>query len=88
MILFLAIISSQQLLMLTLVLQCFTQDLSRPKFDWSGVFEPFPYAKKYTRFLKICLSASDRDELGDWVGWVKSRFRFLLVKVSSSLLKP
>lgn len=58
-----------------------TRDLSGRKFDWSGVFEPFPYAKKYTRFLKICLSASDRDELGDWVGWVKSRFRFLLVKL-------
>ncbi|KAF7146461.1 hypothetical protein RHSIM_Rhsim04G0241500 [Rhododendron simsii] len=58
-----------------------TQDLLRPVFDWGCLFEPFPYAKKYTRFVKICLSASDQDELGEWVGWVKSRFRSLLVKL-------
>ncbi|KAG5555331.1 hypothetical protein RHGRI_012762 [Rhododendron griersonianum] len=58
-----------------------TKDLLRPDFDWGCLFEPFPYAKKYTRFVKICLSASDQDELGEWVGWVKSRFRSLLVKL-------
>uniref|UniRef100_A0A5B7BTP8 polynucleotide adenylyltransferase n=1 Tax=Davidia involucrata TaxID=16924 RepID=A0A5B7BTP8_DAVIN len=57
------------------------RDLLGPDFDWSNLFEPFPYSKKYTRFVKICLSASDQDELGDWVGWVKSRFRCLLVKL-------
>ncbi|GFZ13877.1 poly(A) polymerase 3 [Actinidia rufa] len=57
------------------------KDLMRPDFAWTRLFEPFPYTKMYTRFIKICLSASDRDELGEWVGWVKSRFRSLLVKV-------
>ncbi|XP_057959658.1 nuclear poly(A) polymerase 3 [Malania oleifera] len=57
-----------------------TRDL-RPDFEWSGVFEPFPYSKKYTQFVKIYLSASGQDDLGDWVGWVKSRFRCLLVKL-------
>ncbi|KAI8555445.1 hypothetical protein RHMOL_Rhmol05G0174500 [Rhododendron molle] len=58
-----------------------TKDLLRPDFDWGCPFGPFPCAKKYTRFLKICLSASKQDELGEWVGWVKLRFRSLLVKV-------
>ncbi|XP_059632824.1 nuclear poly(A) polymerase 3 [Cornus florida] len=58
-----------------------TKDILRPDFDWANLFEPFPYSKKYTRFVKICLLASDRDELGDWVGWAKSRFRCLLVKL-------
>ncbi|KAI8555447.1 hypothetical protein RHMOL_Rhmol05G0174500 [Rhododendron molle] len=61
------------------------QDLLRPDFDWGCPFGPFPCAKKYTRFLKICLSASKQDELGEWVGWVKLRFRSLLVKVGGSL---
>ncbi|XP_057470873.1 nuclear poly(A) polymerase 3-like isoform X2 [Actinidia eriantha] len=58
-----------------------TKDVLRPDFAWTRLFEHFPYTKTYTRFIKICLSASDRDELGEWVGWVKSRFRSLLVKV-------
>ncbi|CAL5412995.1 unnamed protein product [Camellia sinensis] len=58
-----------------------TKDLLRPDFGWACLFEPFPYTKKYTRFVKICLAASDQDELGKWVGWVKSRFRSLLVKL-------
>ncbi|KAH7843463.1 hypothetical protein Vadar_016899 [Vaccinium darrowii] len=58
-----------------------TKGLLRPDFDWACLFEPFPYTKKYTRFVKICLSASGQDELGEWVGWVKSRFRSLLVKL-------
>ncbi|EEF43123.1 poly(A) polymerase, putative [Ricinus communis] len=58
-----------------------TKDLLKPDFDWNGIFEPFPYSKKYTRFVKIYLSAPDQDEVGDWVGWVKSRFRALLLKL-------
>ncbi|KAK8572106.1 hypothetical protein V6N13_047720 [Hibiscus sabdariffa] len=59
----------------------FTKNLLKPDFDWHNVMEPFPYTKKYTRFLKIFLSASKQDELGDWVGWIKSRFRCLLFKL-------
>ncbi|KAK6160960.1 hypothetical protein DH2020_004341 [Rehmannia glutinosa] len=58
-----------------------TKDILRPDFDWKILFEPFSYVKKYGRFLKICLSSSHQDELGDWVGWVKSRIRSLLVKL-------
>lgn len=58
-----------------------TRDLLRLDFDWNDIFEPFCYSKKYSRFIKIYLSSSNQDELGDWVGWVKSRFRFLLAKV-------
>ncbi|PSR97879.1 Nuclear poly(A) polymerase 3 (PAP(III)) like [Actinidia chinensis var. chinensis] len=58
-----------------------TKDVLRPDFAWTRLFEHFPYTKAYTRFIKICLSVSDRNELGEWVGWVKSRFRSLLVKV-------
>jgi poly(A) polymerase len=60
------------------------QDILKLDFDWGSIFEPFPYTKKYTRFVKIYLSATKKDELGDWVGWVKSRFRCLLVKVCGS----
>ncbi|KAE8703709.1 Nuclear poly(A) polymerase 3 [Hibiscus syriacus] len=45
----------------------FTKDLLKSYFDWHNVLEPFPYTKKYTRFLKIYLSASKQDELGDWL---------------------
>ncbi|KAG4210544.1 hypothetical protein ERO13_A02G055700v2 [Gossypium hirsutum] len=58
-----------------------TKDLLKFDFDWHNVLEPFPYTKKYARFLKIFLSASKQDELGDWVGWIKSRFRCLLFKL-------
>ncbi|CAK9145694.1 unnamed protein product [Ilex paraguariensis] len=58
-----------------------TMDLLRPDFDWNTLFVPFPYSKKYTQFVKICLLASNQGELADWVGWVKSRFRCLLVKL-------
>ncbi|XVE65486.1 hypothetical protein DITRI_Ditri08aG0003800 [Diplodiscus trichospermus] len=58
-----------------------TKDLLKSNFDWHDILEPFPYTKKYTGFVKILLSASKPDELGDWVGWVKSRFRCLLLKL-------
>ncbi|KAL1111630.1 hypothetical protein V6Z11_D02G073500 [Gossypium hirsutum] len=56
-------------------------DLLKFDFDWHNVLEPFPYTKKYAWFLKIFLSASKQDELGDWVGWIKSRFCCLLFKL-------
>lgn len=58
-----------------------TWDLRRPAFKWSDLFDPFPYTKWYTRFVKIFLSAPDNDQLQDWLGWVKSRFRSLLLKL-------
>ncbi|KAI3522647.1 hypothetical protein L1887_00594 [Cichorium endivia] len=57
------------------------QDLLKAQFDWRNLFEPYPYAKNYESFLKITLSTCKEDELADWVGWVKSRFRSLLVKL-------
>ncbi|XP_009590147.1 nuclear poly(A) polymerase 3 [Nicotiana tomentosiformis] len=62
-----------------------TKDMLRPDFDWNILFEPFPYARRYGLFVKIFLSACDKDELGDWVGWIKSRFRSLLVKLEELL---
>ncbi|GER31435.1 poly(A) polymerase [Striga asiatica] len=56
-------------------------DMIRQDFDWQPLFEPFPYAKKYSRFLKICLSCSEQSELGGWEGWVKSRIHILLLKL-------
>ncbi|GMP41612.1 hypothetical protein CsSME_00011657 [Camellia sinensis var. sinensis] len=38
-----------------------TKDILRPDFGWACLFEPFSYTKKYTRFVKICLAASDQD---------------------------
>nr|DAD38327.1 TPA_asm: hypothetical protein HUJ06_008968 [Nelumbo nucifera] len=58
-----------------------TKDLLRPNFAWSSLFEHFCYTKRYMRFVRIFLSASNLDALGDWVGWVKSRIRCLLVKL-------
>lgn len=62
-----------------------TKDMLRPDFDWNILFEPFPYPRKYGKFAKIFLSASDKDELGDWVGCVKSRFRCLIIKLEELL---
>lgn len=53
----------------------------RHDFQWSWLFEPFPYDQKYQQFLRIALRAPTIAELGDWAGWVKSRFRFLILKV-------
>jgi len=59
------------------------QDLLKAQFDWRNLFLPYPYSKNYQKFIKITLSSCKKDELGDWVGWVKSRFRCLIVKVKS-----
>ncbi|XP_017975784.1 PREDICTED: LOW QUALITY PROTEIN: nuclear poly(A) polymerase 3 [Theobroma cacao] len=56
-----------------------TKDLLKSDFD--NILEPFPYTQTYTRFVKIFVSASKQDELGDWVGWIKSRFRCLILKL-------
>ncbi|XP_010546962.1 PREDICTED: nuclear poly(A) polymerase 3 [Tarenaya hassleriana] len=58
-----------------------TKDCLNPDFNWQNLFEPFPYAKKYTWFVKIHLLVPTQDEFGYWVGWVKSRFRRLLIKL-------
>lgn len=57
------------------------KDLLKPDFDWARLFEAFPYPKKYTRFVRIFLSAFSQDELGEWSGRIKSRFRTLLMKL-------
>ncbi|MED6158194.1 hypothetical protein PIB30_030478 [Stylosanthes scabra] len=56
-----------------------TRDLLKPDFTWDHIFELFPYSRRYYKFVKIYLSTTNQCELGDWVGWVKSRFRSLLV---------
>ena len=62
------------------------QDTRSTDSDWSWLFAPFPYGARYKCFLRIVLSAPMGEELRDWVGWVKSRFRNLLLKVISSFL--
>lgn len=59
------------------------QDLWRHEFEWIWLFAPFPYATKYEQFLCISLCAPTSEELRDWAGWVKSRFRYLIPKVLS-----
>ncbi|XP_020267167.1 nuclear poly(A) polymerase 3 isoform X2 [Asparagus officinalis] len=60
-----------------------TRDFERVNFEWSCLFEPFPYSKKYISFLRILLTAPDDDGLRDWSGWVKSRFRSLVLKLET-----
>jgi poly(A) polymerase len=57
------------------------QDPLRHDFQWTWLFEPFPYDQKYQQFLRIALCAPTFAELRDWAGWVKSRFRILILKV-------
>lgn len=61
------------------------QDILRPDFSWISLFETFPHTKTYVQFVKICLSLPEQESLGQWVGWVKSRFRSLLVKLEDLL---
>ncbi|CAM0907527.1 unnamed protein product [Alopecurus aequalis] len=61
-----------------------TKDLGRRDFEWTCLFEPFPYASKYLQFLRIALCAPTSEELNDWAGWVKSRFRHLILKLESN----
>ncbi|KAL5983446.1 hypothetical protein ACLOJK_017532 [Asimina triloba] len=61
-----------------------TKNLGRPDFEWSDLFDPYPYSKRYNRFVKIFLGAPDEEELRDWLGWVKSRFRSLLLKLEEA----
>lgn len=58
-----------------------TQEVERPDFEWSSLFDPFPYSKRYRRFVRIFLSASNKEGLQHWIGWVKSCFRSLLLKL-------
>ncbi|KAI4344757.1 hypothetical protein L6164_011948 [Bauhinia variegata] len=62
-----------------------TRDVLKPNFSWDSVFEHFPYSRRYSQFVKIYLSTLNQDELGDWVGWVKSRFRGLLLKLEEEV---
>ena len=57
------------------------QDPLRHDFEWTWLFESFPYAEKHQQFLRIALCAPTFAELHDWAGWVKSRLRFLILKV-------
>ncbi|OQU90499.1 hypothetical protein SORBI_3002G423100 [Sorghum bicolor] len=57
------------------------EDSLRHDFQWTWLFEPFPYDKKYQQFLRIALCAPTFAELRDWAGWVKSRFRLLILKL-------
>ncbi|XP_072961679.1 nuclear poly(A) polymerase 3 isoform X2 [Typha angustifolia] len=59
----------------------YSHDIGRLDFEWSCLFEAFPYGTKYAHFVQIVLAAPNVDELRDWVGWVKSRFRSLLLKL-------
>ncbi|KAI3853209.1 hypothetical protein MKX03_020544, partial [Papaver bracteatum] len=56
------------------------REVLRPNFEWSSLFEPFPYTKKHKRFVRIFVAATNQNQLGDWVGWIKLRFRRLLLK--------
>ncbi|XP_019093833.1 PREDICTED: nuclear poly(A) polymerase 3-like [Camelina sativa] len=58
-----------------------TKDYSKPNFSWKNLFEPYPYVNTYTWFIKIHLSAANQEDLSNWVGWVKSRFRCLMLKI-------
>ncbi|CAN6219992.1 unnamed protein product [Urochloa humidicola] len=58
-----------------------TKDPLRHDFEWTWLFESFPYAEKHQQFLRIALCAPTFAELRDWAGWVKSRFRFLILKM-------
>uniref|UniRef100_A0A0D9X350 polynucleotide adenylyltransferase n=1 Tax=Leersia perrieri TaxID=77586 RepID=A0A0D9X350_9ORYZ len=60
-----------------------TKELWRHEFEWVWLFAPFPYATKYEEFLRIALCAPTSEELRDWAGWVKSRFRNLILKLES-----
>lgn len=60
-----------------------TNDIRNLDIDWTWLFAPFPYAARYEHFLRIVLSAPMAEELRDWVGWVKSRFRNLLLKLEN-----
>ncbi|XP_051127918.1 nuclear poly(A) polymerase 3 isoform X2 [Andrographis paniculata] len=55
--------------------------LQQQDFEWSLLFEPHVHAKEYQWFLKICVSTHRPDKLAEWVGWVKSRFRCLIIKL-------
>ncbi|GAB2265696.1 hypothetical protein Dimus_000735 [Dionaea muscipula] len=65
--------------------QTVTKNLLGRDFDWHILFEPFVHHNKYWWFTKISLSASNQDDLGDWVGWVKSRFPCLILKLEEVL---
>ncbi|RLN35511.1 nuclear poly(A) polymerase 3-like [Panicum miliaceum] len=58
-----------------------TKDPLRHDFEWTWLFESFPYAEKHQQFLRIALCAPTFAELRDWAGWVKSRLRFLILKL-------
>ncbi|WOL11790.1 nuclear poly(A) polymerase 3 [Canna indica] len=57
------------------------QDPKGMEFRWNNLFEAYPYSQKHSHFLQILLAARNVDELQDWVGWVKSRLRALLLKI-------
>ncbi|GJN33462.1 hypothetical protein PR202_gb22066 [Eleusine coracana subsp. coracana] len=57
------------------------QDQLRHDFQWTRLFEPFPYAANYQQFVRIALCSPTSEELRDWAGWVKCRFRNLILRL-------
>ncbi|KAF8085143.1 hypothetical protein N665_0678s0003 [Sinapis alba] len=43
------------------------KDYLKPSFNWKSLFEPYPYATTYAWFVKIHLSASNQEDLSDWI---------------------
>ncbi|KAK3126063.1 hypothetical protein QOZ80_7BG0613390 [Eleusine coracana subsp. coracana] len=56
-------------------------DQLRHDFQWTRLFEPFPYAANYQQFVRIALCSPTSEELRDWAGWVKCRFRKLILRL-------
>ncbi|MCL7030998.1 hypothetical protein MKW94_023398 [Papaver nudicaule] len=58
-----------------------TREILRPDFEWNILFEPYPYTKQHKRFVRIFIATTNQNQFGNWVGWIKSRFRSLLLKL-------
>ncbi|KAK3148034.1 hypothetical protein QOZ80_3BG0289790 [Eleusine coracana subsp. coracana] len=57
------------------------QAIDEGKADWDALFEAYPFFESYRNYLEVSITASNKDDLRNWKGWVESRLRTLVLKV-------
>ena len=57
------------------------EDVELKNASWSCLFEPHQFFGKYKNYIQIDLFSSSAVDLRVWKAWVKSRLKFLILKI-------
>ncbi|XP_071685795.1 nuclear poly(A) polymerase 1-like isoform X3 [Rutidosis leptorrhynchoides] len=55
--------------------------------SWVELFEPYRFFEAYKNYLQIDIGAENDDDMLNWKGWVKSRLRYIVLKIERDTFK-